>query len=68
MARRSSSEAFTLERCAIVALGVYLSAVGLHMAATGHLIYRNYLLAPVAAPVAIVIGVVIVAAGFFVHR
>ena len=65
MARRSSSEPHlgSLERVTIVLLGVYLAAVGVHTIAAGHLLYRNYLRAPVLAPIALVIGAVLILAG-----
>jgi hypothetical protein len=46
-----------------VVLGVYLSAVGIHAIAAGHILYRNYLRDPVLAPIAVVIGIVLIAAG-----
>lgn len=52
----------------MVVLGVYLSAVGLHAIAAGHVLYRNYLRDPVFAPIAIVIGIVLIAAGFAIRN
>ena len=69
--RRSNSErrsVSALERCTVVVLGVYLSAVGLHAIAAGHVLYRNYLRDPVFAPIAIVIGIVLIAAGFAIRN
>jgi hypothetical protein len=57
-----------LERCAALVLGVYLAGVGIHMAMTGHLEYRNYLHAPASAVAAIAIGVVLMVAGVFMRR
>jgi hypothetical protein len=44
-------------------LGVYLAAIGVHTIAAGHLVYRNYLQTPVMAPVAVVLGAVLICAG-----
>ena len=49
-------------------LGVYLSSVGIHMMTVGHLWYRNYLRSPVLAPIAIVIGIVLILAGFALRK
>ena len=71
MARRSNSEDRSippLERITIVVLGVYLSAVGLHTIAGGHVLYRNYLRDPVFAPIAVVIGIVLIAAGIAIRN
>ena len=71
MARRSNSEQpaiSALERWTVVALGVYLSAVGIHMMTAGHFLYRNYLRGPVFAPIALVIGIVLVAAGLALRK
>jgi hypothetical protein len=51
-----------------VVLGVYLSAVGLHTIAGGHILYRNYLRDPVLAPIAVVIGIVLIAAGVAIRN
>lgn len=52
-----------LERATIVMLGLYLTTVGLHTIAAGHLLYRNYLRGPVLAPIAVVIGAILILAG-----
>ena len=49
-------------------LGVYLSAVGVHMMTVGHLLYQNYLRSPVFAPIAIVIGIVLILAGVTLRK
>ncbi|HSP17418.1 MAG TPA: hypothetical protein VLV78_21925 [Thermoanaerobaculia bacterium] len=49
-------------------LGLYLTAVGIHSIAAGHMVYRNYLRGPVLAPVAIAIGVVLLVAGLSMRR
>lgn len=64
MARKSSSERLSaLERLTIVMLGVYLATVGLHVLATPHVLYRNYLHSPVLAPIAVIIGIILIVAG-----
>jgi hypothetical protein len=66
LARRSSSEhpsISTIERCTVIVLGLYLSAVGMHALAAGRLLYPNYLRSPVFAPIAVAIGIVLIAAG-----
>jgi len=71
LARRSSSEHSpigALERLTVVMLGVYLSAVGVHMMTVGHLLYQNYLRSPVFAPIAIVIGIVLILAGVTLRK
>lgn len=71
MAPRSSSDrahGTLLERSALVALGVYLFAVGLHAVGAGRLIYLNYLRWPVAAPLAITIGLIVIVAGLLRWR
>jgi hypothetical protein len=63
--RRSNSESLiSIERLTVIVLGVYLAAVGLHMVLRGHPLYRNYLHTPVPAPVAVVLGLVLIIAGF----
>lgn len=50
-------------------LGLYLTGVGIRAMAEGHWMYANYLRSEVAAPVAIVIGVVLIVAGLTLrHR
>jgi hypothetical protein len=49
-------------------LGIYLSAVGIHMLIAGHILYRNYLRSPVFAPIAIVIGLVLIGAGVTMRK
>ncbi len=69
--RRSNSEPRSispLERITVVVLGVYLSAVGLHSIVAGHILYRNYLRDPVLAPIAVVIGIVLIAAGMAIRN
>ena len=73
MARRSNSEPpprsiSPLERITVVVLGVYLSAIGIHAIAAGHILYRNYLRDPVLAPIAVVIGIVLIAAGMAIRN
>jgi hypothetical protein len=71
LARRSSSEASSLsalERLTVVVLGIYLAAVGVHAIAAGHLAYINYLRGPVLAPIAVIIGVVLIGAGVALRR
>lgn len=68
MAPRSSSDRAplrVLERLAVVTLGLYLTAVGFHALSGGDILYRNYLRSPVAAPVAVAIGITLMIAGFF---
>ena len=70
MARKSSSEPSSitrLERCTIVVLGVYLSTVGVRAATAGHFLYRNYIHSVIWAPLAILIGTVLVAAGVWMR-
>ncbi|HEV8661411.1 MAG TPA: hypothetical protein VGS96_22640 [Thermoanaerobaculia bacterium] len=71
MARKSSSEhspISALERFTVVMLGVYLSAVGIHMLTAGHMLYRNYLRSPVLAPIAVIIGLVLIGAGLTLRK
>jgi hypothetical protein len=70
LAHKSNSErpVSALERLTIVLLGLYLATVGVHMIATGHLLYRNYLQGPVLAPVAVAIGVVLICGGVAMRR
>jgi hypothetical protein len=44
-------------------LGLYLAGVGMRALAAGQWVYANYLRSAVAAPVAILIGVVLIVAG-----
>lgn len=72
MAHRSSSDRrerlIALERCAIVVLGLYLTGVGMRALSAGQWMYANYLRSEVAAPVAIVIGVVLIVAGLTLRQ
>ena len=64
MARRSNSERlWSLERVTIVMLGVYLAAIGLNVLAARHVFYRNYLHGRALAPIAVVIGIILIIAG-----
>ena len=54
----------TLERCAVVVAGIYLAAVGVNVLTRGDVIYSNYLRSPVAAPIALGIGVILIVSGF----
>lgn len=65
MARKSSFESrpALLERLTIVMLGLYLTAVGIHAIAAGHILYLNYLRGTVPAPVAVAIGAILICAG-----
>jgi hypothetical protein len=67
LAHKSSSDRahlVALERAAIIVLGLYLAAVGTNALASGDWMYSNYLRWPVAAPLSIAIGVVLMIAGF----
>jgi hypothetical protein len=67
LAHRSNSDhaLILLERCAVVVLGLYLVGVGLNaIVTTGGWTYLNSMRSPVAAPVAIGIGIVLIAGGF----
>lgn len=57
-----------LERCAIVVLGLYLTGAGTRAIAAGQWMYSNYLRTEVAAPVAIVIGIVLIVAGLTLRQ
>ena len=57
-----------LVRCTVIALGLYVAGSGFKAIGTGNLMYLNYLRAPVAAPVAIIIGVVLIVAGLVLRR
>lgn len=57
-----------LERCAVIVLGLYLAGVGLQAIVAGESTYANYLRMPVAAPVAFVIGIVLIVAGLALRR
>lgn len=62
--RRSNSERlWSLERVTIVVLGVYLAAVGFNVLAARHILYRNYLRGPALAPIAVVIGIILIIGG-----
>lgn len=66
--RRSSSEQLTaLERLTVVMFGIYLTAVGVHVLDTRHFLYRNYLNSPVLAPIALIIGIVLIGAGLLMR-
>jgi hypothetical protein len=52
----------------VVALGVYLAAVGVHAEAAGHMLYRNYLHSVVVAPIAIIIGSLLIGAGLWMRQ
>ena len=52
------------QRCAVVVLGVYLAGVGINVMTRGDVMYLNWLRSPVVAPVALIIGVILIAAGF----
>lgn len=53
----------TLERCAVVVAGIYLAAVGVNVMTRGGVMYSNYFRWLVAAPVALVIGVILIVVG-----
>ena len=57
-----------LVRCTVVVLGLYVAGSGLNAIGRGELTYWNYLRSPVAAPVAILIGVVLIVAGLVLRR
>ena len=57
-----------LERCAVVVLGVYLAGVGINALTQADVMYANYLRWPVAAPIALIIGITLVVVGFRLHR
>lgn len=52
----------------MVVLGLYLLAVGLNAMSLGRWTYLNYMRSPVAAPVAIVIGVVLIVGGVVLRQ
>ena len=51
-----------------MALGVYLAATGANAIVAGRWMYQNYLHWPVAAPVALLIGAVMIVAGVGLRR
>ena len=53
-----------LERSAVVVLGVYLAGVGINVLTRSSVMYSNYLRWPVAAPIALIVGVMLVVRGF----
>lgn len=54
-----------LERSAVVVLGLYLVGVGLNaIISAGGWTYLNTLRSPVSAPIAISIGIALIAVGF----
>ena len=57
-----------LERCAVVVAGIYLAGVGINVMTRGGVTYANYLRWPASAPVALVVGVVLMVIGFRLHR
>ena len=58
----------TLERCAVVVAGIYFAGVGINVMTRGYVMYSNYLRWPAAAPVALVIGIILMVIGFRLHR
>ena len=60
---RRAARLSVLERCAVIVLGVYLAGAGLNVLTRGDVMYANYLHWPVAAPIALTIGIVLVVAG-----
>ncbi|HYR28047.1 MAG TPA: hypothetical protein VEU30_06245 [Thermoanaerobaculia bacterium] len=58
----------TLERCTVVVAGIYLAGVGINVLTRGDVTYSNYLRWPVAAPIALIIGVVLMFIGFRLRR
>ena len=65
---RRDAQLAALERCAVMVLGVYLAGVGINVLTQGDVMYSNYLRWPVAAPIALMIGVLLVVMGFRLHR
>ena len=57
-----------LERCAITVLGVYLAGAGINALTRGQVMYRNWFRWPVAAPIAVIIGIILIVVGFRLHR
>lgn len=58
----------TLERWAVIVAGIYLAGVGINVLTRGDVIYSNYLRSPVAAPIAFVIGIVLIVVGLRLRR
>lgn len=58
----------TLERCAVVVTGIYLAGVGINVMTRGDVMYSNHLRSPVAAPIALILGVVLMFIGFRLRR
>jgi hypothetical protein len=60
---RRDARLSVVECCAVIVLGVYLAAVGVNVLTLGDVVYANYLHWPVAAPIALAIGIVLVVVG-----
>ena len=58
----------TLERWAVIVAGIYLAGVGINVMTRGDVMYSNYLRWPVAAPIALVIGIILIVAGIRLRR
>jgi hypothetical protein len=58
----------TLERYAVVVAGIYLAGGGINVMTRGDVMYSNYLRSPAAAPIAFVLGLILIAAGFRLRR
>jgi hypothetical protein len=56
-----------LERCAVLLLGIYLAGVGINVLTRGDTMYANWFHRPVAAPIALTIGIILIVAGFRLH-
>ena len=65
---KRDSRLSALERCAVLVLGIYLASVGLNVLTQGAVMYPNGFRWPVAAPIALTIGVILIVVGFRLHR
>jgi len=57
-----------LERLAVLTLGAYLAGTGLHAIAAGQMLYTNLLGEQTPAPVAVLLGILLLGLGIFWPR
>lgn len=60
--------ALHVERCDLVVTGIYLAGVGINVMTHRDVMYPIYLRWPVPPPLALAIGVILIVAGFRLHR
>ena len=65
---RRDARLAVLEQCAVVVLGLYLAGVGINVLTRGGVMYTNWFRWPVAAPIAVIVGVILIVVGFRLNR